>query len=290
MSITNDELPVSNNSDYEYTPSHDDFQTLVDWVDDSGLDNVPEHQLHDQDWEQIIDVTDYTDPPDVAGFDLAQPETVCGRDDRVKIPNTTIAPYKFICKLFIKGANGKRYIGSGFFIGPRCIITSGHCLHSSEGWVEEILVVPGMNGERAPFGSQVSKRFYSVNGWINNKNSDFDYGAIILPDNTLFNRVRGHFGYKEVAGLPLLNNAGYPGDKQPHTELWYNAGRATRRTEYKFYYMIDTAGGQSGSPTYVRQGNGGFVVGVHGYGGCPNKCVRVQGSVLQRWAEWRQMN
>jgi V8-like Glu-specific endopeptidase len=283
-----DEQPETNDSNYSYTPTNDDFQTIVEGVDDSGLENIDTYRFHDLDWDKDIDFDALNIQGDVSSLSYTSPETVCGRDDRVKMSNTTSAPYKFICKLLIKAADGLNYIGTGFFIGPRCIITSGHCVHSSAGWAREIRVIPGMNGGNAPFGSETSSHLYSVTGWVKNKNSDYDHGAIILPNNNLYNRVRGYFGYRQENGLPLLNNSGYPGDKNPTTEQWYNAGRATRKTEFKFEYMIDTAGGQSGSPTWLKSGNSTYVVGVHGYGGCPNKCVRSQGYVLQRWAEWRQ--
>ncbi len=245
--------------------------------------------FHDPEWEETIDVDGLDLNGPAAGLSYTQPETVCGRDDRAKITNTTSAPYKFICKLFITAANGRNYIGSGFFIGPRCIITSGHCVHSNGGWARSIRVVPGMNGRVAPFGSLTSNRFNSVTGWTRDKDPNYDHGAVILPNNSLYNRVRGHFGVRQANGLPLLNNSGYPGDKNPSTEQWYNAGRATQNTGLMFKYMIDTAGGQSGSPVWTGSGSSGLVAGVHGYGGCPNKAVRAQGYVLQRWSEWKRL-
>jgi glutamyl endopeptidase len=52
--------------------------------------------------------------------------------------------------------------------------------------------------------------------------------------------------------------------------------------------MIDTAGGQSGSPVFVNTPNRS-VVGVHGYGGCPNAAIRVRDYFFQRWAEWSRL-
>lgn len=228
--------------------------------------------------------------PTIGSYVFDTPESVCGDDDRTKISNTLVAPWKYICKMIIVASNGGRYIGSGFFIGPRCIITSGHVVHDgTTGWARSIEVIPGLNGRMAPFGSVTSSKFISVKGWTRKKDPNYDHGAVILPDDTLYNRVNGCFGYREEPGLPILNNSGYPGDKRPSTHQWFNAGIATNNTGFRFEYMLDTAGGQSGSPTWINQEGKKYVVGVHGYGGCPNKCIRAQGYVLQKWGAWKKL-
>jgi len=283
-----DELPDANTSPDHYVPGEELFETEVACQDQFGLENVEGFSFLDPDWKEDINIDKLEIVADIGTLSYERPESVCGSDDRVKIKDTTATPYRFICKLFIEAANGRNYIGSGFFIGPRCVITSGHVVHSNGGWAKSITVVPGMNGSTAPFGKQVSRRFFSVKGWTQKKDPNYDHAAIILPDNTLYNRVRGFFGYRQENGLPMLNNSGYPRDKTPSTEQWYNAGRATKNTTHRFEYMLDTYGGQSGSPTWLGGASGRVAVGVHGYGGCPNKCIRAQGYVLQRWGEWRQ--
>ena len=67
-------------------------------------------------------------------------------------------------------------------------MTAGHCVysHSHGGWAQSIEVIPGMNGAVRPYGSAVSTSFRSVTGWTGSPsgNPEFDYGAIILPDDT----------------------------------------------------------------------------------------------------------
>jgi len=49
--------------------------------------------------------------------------------------------------------------------------------------------------------------------------------------------------------------------------------------------MLDTTGGQSGSPvfTMTMYGFGNhFTLGIHSYGGCPNGSTRVIPQVLER--------
>lgn len=58
------------------------------------------------------------------------PETVCGRDDRVRISPATAVPWRWICQLIITMPNGAGFRGTGWFIGPRCVMTAGHCVYS----------------------------------------------------------------------------------------------------------------------------------------------------------------
>lgn len=220
-----------------------------------------------------------------------EPETVCGRDDRVHITQTGAIPWRWICQLIITAANGKKFRCTGWFIGPHTVMTAGHCvyMHSEGGWAKEIEVIPCMNGASRPYGSQIGKSFRSVVGWTKNKDQNYDYGAIILPNNTLGNRV-GWFGF---AVLPdptlnnlLANNAGYPGDK-PYGTKWFNAGRITKVTPRKFYYMIDTYGGQSGSPVWRYSNGQRHAIGVHAYGGCPNSATRIIKAVFDNMIKWK---
>jgi glutamyl endopeptidase len=77
----------------------------------------------------------------------AQPETVCGADDRVRISPANAAPWRFICQLIITMPNGAGYRGTGWFIGPRAVMTAGHCVFSRAdgGWARRIEVISGMD-------------------------------------------------------------------------------------------------------------------------------------------------
>lgn len=257
---------------------------FTDGEDHGTLFDVPGFTLRHSDWSEDV-------PPNLMGLPhiataqpFAEPESVCGNDDRALIGNTTVQPWKFICKLHIDN----RWVASGFFIGPKCVITNGHVVFPNKAWAKEITVVPGQNGNTAPFGLQKSGRFFSVNGWTNSQNPDYDYGAVILPDDTLYRRIQGFFGYQILNSSQLLNNSGYPGDK-PNGTQWFNAGAITQLGDRRFFYMLDTAGGQSGSPVFIRSGSSATAVGVHAYGGCPNSAVRLIADVKANWDRWRQL-
>lgn len=227
------------------------------------------------------------------GSRLPIKESICGNTDERTTVSSITYPYKMVCRLIIRDKNGIYRDGTGFFISPRCIITSGHCVHVYTGggkcdWVESIIVAPGSNKRSAPFGYQESTKFRSVDGWINSRDPNFDYGAIILPDNTLFNSVGGYWGYQKITTPVPIFTLGYPSDK-PENQ-WLSQGDIEYFSKYKLEYMLDTEGGNSGGPVfYINEDNIPIVVGVHCYGGCPNSCVRLQDYMFPIWAKWSQL-
>jgi len=222
-----------------------------------------------------------------------EPETVCGRDDRVRINNTGGIPWRMICQLIITRRDNRKSRCTGWFIGPRTVMTAGHCVysHSAGGWARSIEVVPGMNASARPFGGATGTSFRSVRGWTQDQKPDYDYGCIILPNGNL-GRTVGWFGFARLSDASLrnllVNNSGYPGDK-PFGTQWFNAGRTTRVTSRRLFYMLDTAGGQSGSPTWRFKDGKRHAVGIHAYGGCPNKSTRINKSVYDNMKTWKAL-
>lgn len=226
-------------------------------------------------------------------LEFGEPESVCGNDDRVQVIKTANVPWRMICQLVITRHDDVKSRCTGWFIGPRTVMTAGHCVysHTAGGWAKSIEVVPGMNGSERPFGAATGTSFRSVSGWTTDKKPDHDYGAIILPDNSLGNTV-GHFGFASLTDAELdnllVNNSGYPGDK-PFGTQWFNAGRVTKVTARRLFYMIDTYGGSSGSPVWRASGEKRHAVGIHAYGGCPNKATRITQSVFKNMKKWKDL-
>lgn len=94
-------------------------------------------------------------------------EVVIGTDDRKNITSTMQYPWRSICSLKIKAKDGTNWIGTGFLIGPRTVITAGHVvyLHNHGGWAKSIEVIPGRNGSSNPYESCKSSHLHSVKGW-----------------------------------------------------------------------------------------------------------------------------
>lgn len=232
-------------------------------------------------------------------------ETVIDRDDRVRILDTDLTPWRMICALRMTGANGAGAIGTGWFIGPKTVVTAGHCVYSTlffGGWASTIEVIPGLNGDGAdaqPFGSVTSTRFSSVDRWVEKEIADFDIGCIHLD------QAKGsEVGWFALAALPaeelasyLANIAGYPADRGAGAELYHDKNRILTVTERRLFYETDSYGGQSGAPVWIHEAEGSppIVVGIHAYGtgGTPahlgikaNSAPRIIPEVLAKLEEW----
>ena len=229
-------------------------------------------------------------------FASARQESVCDRDDRAHVGADGSAPWRMICCLLITMGNGSKSFGTGWFISPRAVMTAGHCVFSAHngGWAKSIEVIPGMNGTQRPYGSATSETFYSVGNWIRHGQVEDDYACIILPEEQRLGDLTGWFGFAALTDNELdrllVNNAGYPGDKDMGTQ-WFNGGRIHKVRSKRLEYMIDTAPGQSGSPVwkYSETTRKRHVVGIHNYGGCANKSSRITADVYSTMDQWRRL-
>ncbi len=238
-------------------------------------------------------------------------ESVMGVDERVRIIDTDLAPWRMICALRMRGPSGAGAIGTGWFVGPRTILTAGHCVFSTQffaGWASTIEVIPGLTGEgdpsvTRPYGSVTSERFSSLDRWVEQEDADFDVGCIHL-DEPLGDVV----GWFSVGALSperldgfLVNVSGYPADRGMGAEQYHAANRVLRATDRRLFYEVDTYGGQSGAPVWIHEEEGAppLAVGVHAYGvgGTPaslgmaaNSAPRIIPEVLDRLVEWVELD
>jgi len=222
-------------------------------------------------------------------------EVIIGADNRVRINNTTIYPWKAVCALKITAKDNSRWIGTGWLISPRTVITAGHCvyMHDHGGWAKSIEVIPGLNDALRPYGSGVSSNLRSVQGWTQSKNRNYDYGAIILPQNFRPGATTGVFGFgvKDDAYLrnSVLNLSGYPGDKGGNQQ-WFMALRTKSVSARVITYDIDTFGGQSGAPVWIKVGNTRTAVGIHTNGATSvNSATRIVLPVFNNLQSWKNM-
>lgn len=251
---------------------------------------------------EVYQAPDKTNLRDIAeatyGPPPPQKETVHGPDNRVRINNTSVYPWRANASLLITAADGSQWIGTGWFIGPHTLVTAGHVVNirgsgvpGRDGWVRRIQVMPGRNGATLPYGSVTSSSFRSVVGWTSSASGDenYDYGAIILPNN--LGNTTGWFGFGVYSDADLKNTtgniAGYPGDK-PAGQLWYDARRIDSVNSRKVYYDIDTAGGQSGSAVYRIINGQRYAFAIHAYGGATtNSGTRIITPVYNNMVAWK---
>jgi glutamyl endopeptidase len=217
-------------------------------------------------------------------------ELVLGSDDRVRIQNTQNEPWRLICTLWITFKTGRRYRATGFLIGPGTVATAGHCVYLANegGWAREIEVIPGANGTQRPYGSAKSSSFRSVAGWVRDEKRASDYGCIILPTGSfpdLGHLVISALETDALKAAPVVV-AGYPGDKPPG-QLWGMGRRLKAITPTRLMYDIDTMGGQSGAPVYLKVGGNRRVCGIHDHGGSRgNTAMRITEAVYKNLEAW----
>jgi V8-like Glu-specific endopeptidase len=223
-------------------------------------------------------------------------EAIIGVDDRVRISPASAYPWRAIASLLITAADNSQWIGTGWFVSPRTLITAGHCVFikgsgvpGRDGWVKRITVIPGRDASAMPYGSAQSTSFRSVSGWTGSGNNEFDYGAIILP--VPMGGTVGTFGYASYPDAQLMgqtiNVSGYPGDKPAGTH-WFHANRVSATGPRKLWYLADTMGGQSGAPVWRIIDGKRIAVAIHAYGGATaNHGTRINGEVIGNINGWR---
>lgn len=223
---------------------------------------------------------------------MLKPDYVFGTDDRVRISPATSYPWSAIAHLVITRADGQTGTCTGFFIGPHTVATAGHCVYNG-GWARSIIVIPGRDANSAPFGSQTvgTSALRTVNGWLQFGTPLYDYGAIILPDNTLGNRV-GWFGfanYDDNTIMNLIGNlSGYPSDKAFGTQWWDAKGMIGVDAD-QVYYLIDMIPGHSGSPVWRTINNERYAFAINTYQNPQfNFGKRINQTVFNLMLTWRQ--
>jgi V8-like Glu-specific endopeptidase len=222
-------------------------------------------------------------------------EVIVGNDDRVPVADPTESPWRHICSLQIESETGVQFLGTGWFIGPKTLMTAGHCvfLHDAGGWAKSITVIPALNGSELPYGSSLAKRFHATEGWTRDKDTNFDYGAIDL--DAPFAPNPGTFGYTAAPDAELRTNeaniAGYPFDRDNGTRMYFHARAITSLSPQKLFYEIDTFGGQSGSPIFFNLDGERVAVGLHTSGSrSSNSGTRITKEVLDNMRTWSGQN
>ena len=196
----------------------------------------------------------------------------------------------------------KRYIGTGVYIGPNCVLTAAHCvyIHNKGGWASEIEVIPGLNIEpNRPFGSTKSNDFYCPNLYLEKATDEtrqpYDFAAIITPQ--AFGDQVGYIGFSSLTDQEfeklLITISGYSGDKPdnaPGEAQSKDTKEISDTTDTLLIYELDTEGGGSGSPVITQRNNKIYACGIHNIGSISfNSGTRITDSIHAKIKEWKNL-
>lgn len=222
-------------------------------------------------------------------FRPVAPRDVIGNDDRERVGDTTVTPWRLICCLDIAWSDGTTERGTGWLVSPRTVITAAHCVHSGE-LAASVTVTPGLDASHAPFGSMLATELRVPDEWVASRQPAFDYGAIILDADATANATGcfepASLDDATLTGTPA-NLCGYPIDLDDGMCQYYNSRRIASVDEKALHYDIDTFAGMSGGPIWLRLGDRRVVVGIHTTGSSiGNSAVRLHSRALSDITAW----
>jgi V8-like Glu-specific endopeptidase len=259
------------------------------------------------------------------GAPSAKQEKVIGFDNRKRIIDTSLTPWRCICHLEVQYDRGPVGFGTGFLAGEDLVVTAAHVLadRSLYGWeqpprlAERVRITPGRDASLAPYGTRVcdmpskGKNHMIPETWKKvarsmSEAADFqrgaqaqDYAGLRIDTREIGKRL-GYFGLRDFATtfnkddqeMLFVNTAGYPHTPgKPYGTLWYNAGRTAGLSKDGDFidYMVDTEGGQSGSPVYFyeKSARQRHVIAIHTTGDFVNRGVLIKGAVYDQLSDWR---
>ncbi len=194
-------------------------------------------------------------------------DTICGNDDRV--PSTDNRSGRFVSSPTVTGGGCTIWIASA----DSCAVSAGHCFSGGSLMVAEFNVPASLSSgalQHPPVDDQFTIDTSTLT--FNNNGLGDDWGVVKLNTNNLGQTAAQRYGHYNVASfIPNPNDTiritGYGTDSGVDNQTnQTNSGPYDTTTGTRLRYVVDTTGGNSGSPVIFE--STGEVVGVHTNGGC----------------------
>ncbi len=189
-------------------------------------------------------------------------------------------PYSFVVHILMtrnyKHQSNKNKQGTAFFIHPRVLLTAGHNVHKyktlgiTTSEVIEMRLRFGATDKSTNLYETKIKTIQNENIYtnrkFNGKDVNKDYGLIILPDDTAYQKIGGLFKLTVYDSAALTNRkisiAGYPGNKDDSTQ-WRDSTNNYFTYRNNFKYDFATWTGVSGAPVWYDEDGNHNVFGIH---------------------------
>lgn len=187
---------------------------------------------------------------------------VIGPDDRTRVADTTQFPHRTIGRLE-RGCTAT-------LIGPRHLVTAGHCVRSSstQMWHSRVDFSPGRNATEFPFGTFTWRLLVTTTLWAKDPvERPYDFAMIILEEPVGCDL--GWLAFTEstesaLLGLPVTI-VGYPSDLTPRYDQWtVDCPLEQLALDDRLEHQCDTASGTSGASMYHATLDNEYIIyGVH---------------------------
>ena len=223
-------------------------------------------------------------------------EVILGKDDRLRITNTTGFRGVACARCASTFPSGSTYRGTGFLIGAARLDGRALCGPSRSGRLgPKMEVIPGANGTQRPYG-QAASSDVALCRRLGDRQEARErlrlhraaLGRVRRGESRAASGARTSTPSKIVAQPAVLG--GFPGDKAVRRIVGHVAIIKTVAAK-TLIYDIDTVGGQSGAPVYIMRAGQRYVIGIHNYGAASgNSATRVTEPVYQRLLAWSQID
>lgn len=189
---------------------------------------------------------------------------------------------------------GKTGQATGFMIGPNAVATCGHVIYSDGNYATNIVATPARANSSAPYGTASATDYIMNTGWINDGDTEYDWGIILLDAN-----IGDNVGYLGLRWQSASYNNksiminGYPGKVGNNTsnKVMYRSNGKISESKTRLLYSTDTNadGGMSGGPVYFYSSDTGYTaIGlIRGGNSSKNTFVRITQEVYDLFVSYR---